>query len=225
MQDPQSAYEDAHVRELAAWRDHDRVFYEKLYMKLKEAGVRMPPLEKAINAVASGTDDPGPDVRARGDLYEHWSVEPWEDSVDTGELIAAIVEKITFTSPPSATVPTVVAIWIMFTWIHGGATHSPMLMTTSPVQDCGKSTLLGIIHFTAWRALQAISISGAVCSGRSKNGCRPSSSTRRILRSCKTKICAPSSTRVGRAGKACSAALAKIMTRGCTRRSLRKRSA
>jgi putative DNA primase/helicase len=55
----------------------------------------------------------------------------------------------------------VVALWIIFTWLHEKiAVHSPLLLVTSPQANSGKSTLLGVISFLARRALQSVSISG-----------------------------------------------------------------
>jgi hypothetical protein len=48
LADPQSAHSDANVKELAASRQLDKVFYEKLLAQLKKKGVRIRELERAV---------------------------------------------------------------------------------------------------------------------------------------------------------------------------------
>jgi hypothetical protein len=99
-------------------------------------------------------------VNADSVLYEHWNVEPWHAPVDTVELLAAIREEIrryVATLGERAIVP---ALWTMFTWVHETATHSPLLLVNSAEPDCGKTTLLGVISYLAWRPLTSVEISG-----------------------------------------------------------------
>jgi hypothetical protein len=51
----------------------------------------------------------------------------------------------------------------MMTWVHDqAATHSPVLIVTSPQRDSGKSTLLGVIGFLTPRSLVCVGLSEAV---------------------------------------------------------------
>jgi hypothetical protein len=45
-------------------------------------------------------------------------------------------------------------------WVHEIATHSPILLVTSPEADSGKTTLLSVVSFLARRALASVSITG-----------------------------------------------------------------
>jgi putative DNA primase/helicase len=54
-----------------------------------------------------------------------------------------------------------VTLWIMLTWAHDAAVHSPILLVTSPEPDSGKSTLLGVVELLARRSLSSVGISPA----------------------------------------------------------------
>jgi putative DNA primase/helicase len=46
----------------------------------------------------------------------------------------------------------------MFAWIHSVAVHSPNLDVTSPVPDCGKTTLLGVLSYLTPRPYKVVEI-------------------------------------------------------------------
>ena len=48
----------------------------------------------------------------------------------------------------------------MGSYVHEVATHSPLLLATSPEADSGKTTLLGVTGFLAPRAMSSVDISG-----------------------------------------------------------------
>jgi hypothetical protein len=57
----------------------------------------------------------------------------------------------------------VVALWILFAWVHEtAAVHSPILMVTSAEANSGKTTLLNLVSFLTPRALLCVEISEAV---------------------------------------------------------------
>src|SRR5262249_7732926 len=95
-------------------------------------------------------------------LYPHWDVEPWPEPVDTGILLRALTEQITAYVATLGNRAIVVALWIMFTWVIDGCTHSPTLLVTSPEADSGKTTMLGVISFLARRAIDTVSLTPAV---------------------------------------------------------------
>lgn len=157
LADPHSAHGDEMVKQLAALKQHDTVAYERLLAELKKAKVRIRPLEREIKdtegtvlTVAEEADD----------LYEHWAGDPWDQPVDTGELLQAVEQQITRYVATLEERAVIVALWVMFTWLHETATHSPMLLATSGEPDCGKSTMLGVIGFMARRALLSVDITG-----------------------------------------------------------------
>jgi putative DNA primase/helicase len=60
LADPHSAHSKLIVEELAAWRQLDRVFYEKLLAELKRKGVRQRPLEIAVKRAKARAAAPPP---------------------------------------------------------------------------------------------------------------------------------------------------------------------
>ena len=93
--------------------------------------------------------------------WAHWNVEPWAESVDSGRLFQALTERIRKHVVVTANQAVVVALWVMFTWVHDkAAVHSPILLVTSPEPNCGKSTLLGVIGYLVSRSLVSVSIKG-----------------------------------------------------------------
>jgi Protein of unknown function (DUF3631) len=135
----------------------DAVLYSRLLTMLKSK-IRTSDLSRRVKAEAEvevATEAP-PDSR----LYEHWDVEPWPEPVTTEPLLKELTGQITryvATLEQRACVP---ALWIMSTYVHDIMTHSPNLLVTSPEPDCGKTTLLGVAGFTAWRSLSSVEISG-----------------------------------------------------------------
>lgn len=95
-------------------------------------------------------------------LLPHWTVEPCPAPVDGDELIAAIIACIQHHVVMRPDAALAVALWIIFAWVHEeAATHSPILMVTSPEAECGKSTLLGLIILLVPRSLASVGISPA----------------------------------------------------------------
>ncbi len=94
-------------------------------------------------------------------LYEYWIVECSSEPVDGEALLRQLMDCLKRYVVMTEDQTLVVALWIIFTWLHGKiAVHSPLLLVTSPQANSGKSTLLGVISFLACRALQSVSISG-----------------------------------------------------------------
>lgn len=89
-------------------------------------------------------------------------IESWPEAVETAALLEELVEQlcrfIVFRHELDATA---VALWTLFAWIHAVATHSPLLAVTSPDEpDCGKSTLLGVLHRLTPRPFNGAELTG-----------------------------------------------------------------
>jgi putative DNA primase/helicase len=92
----------------------------------------------------------------------YWHVEPWPDPVDEAALIDAIQTRLKRHVVMSDEAALAVALWIVFTWVHDAAVHSPILLVSSPEAECGKSTLLGLINFLVPKGLSIVEVSPAV---------------------------------------------------------------
>ena len=95
-------------------------------------------------------------------LFGHWEVEPWPEEVDTDALLLSLKRRVQRHIVLSDEAATVVALWILFAWVHDtAAVHSPILLVTSPEANSGKTTLLSLIGFLVPRALFCVEISEA----------------------------------------------------------------
>jgi Protein of unknown function (DUF3631)/CHC2 zinc finger len=94
-------------------------------------------------------------------LFGHWMVEPWPESVDTDALLLSLKRRVHRHVVFSNEAAIVVALWILFAWVHDIAVHSPKLLVTSVERDSGKTTLLNLIAFLVPRALLCVEISEA----------------------------------------------------------------
>jgi hypothetical protein len=95
-------------------------------------------------------------------LFGHWVVEPWPDPVDGDALIRDIIRKIRRHVVCSLDDALVIALWIVFSWVHeDAAVHSPLLLITSAEPESGKTTTLSIVSYLAPRAIASVEISKA----------------------------------------------------------------
>jgi putative DNA primase/helicase len=160
LDDPHSAHAPTMLKELAALKQSNVVRYEEFLAALKKKKVRVGVLDREIKGVIKTAADQSAPEKADELLLPHWIIEPWGEPVNTGDLLHAITQQISryvATLENRALVP---ALWTMGSYVHEAATHSPLLLVTSPEADSGKSTLLGVIGFLAKRALLSVSISG-----------------------------------------------------------------
>lgn len=79
--------------------------------------------------------------------------EPWPDVVDGVELLEGIRQKIArylaFPQPPPLDV---IPLWVLHTYAADVTDYTPYLLVTSPVRECGKSTLLELLLWLAFAA-------------------------------------------------------------------------
>jgi hypothetical protein len=124
----------------------------------KQLGIGVTPLDQAV---AQRRGELAAEIKETP-LLPHWNAEPWAEPVDGDALILEIVRRIQcHVVIPFEGVLTI-ALWIILTWVHEvAATHSPILMVTSPEAECGKSTLLGLVGLLARRCLPSVGVSPA----------------------------------------------------------------
>jgi putative DNA primase/helicase len=94
-------------------------------------------------------------------LEPFWTVEPWPEKVDTAALLDSLTQVIGRYVATLGDREIVPALWVMFTWVHEAATHSPILLVTSAAADSGKTTLAGLLTLLVRRGLGTVEISGA----------------------------------------------------------------
>jgi putative DNA primase/helicase len=92
----------------------------------------------------------------------HWQVEPLPDPVNGVALIHDIQARLKRHVVMSDEAALAVALWIVFTWVHEAAVHSPILLVSSPEAECGKSTLLGLVSFVVPKGLTSVEVTPAV---------------------------------------------------------------
>jgi hypothetical protein len=89
------------------------------------------------------------------------TVEPWDESIDGAQLLdelrALICGHVVLPSHGAE----VVALWIAHTYLIDVADYTPYLLVTSPVRECGKSTLEDLLVHLAHRAQHTGGITAA----------------------------------------------------------------
>src|SRR5262249_23970747 len=122
----------------------------------KQLGIRPGTLDgliKALRDEAAAKELPCP----------WWEVEPWQDAVETAVLLVDLQHQIRKYVVLTENQVLVAALWAMMAWVHSrAATHSPVLMATSPQPNSGKSTLLGVLGFLTPRSLVCVGLNEAV---------------------------------------------------------------
>ena len=95
-------------------------------------------------------------------LFPHWVVEPWPEPVDTSALLSEVEEQINRYVATLGDRALVAALWVVWSWTHETATHSPLLVATSAEPDSGKTTLAGVVHFLTPWSLRSVNQTPAV---------------------------------------------------------------
>jgi hypothetical protein len=99
--------------------------------------------------------------REKAPLYGHWIVEPWPETVEGDSLLRDLIRRIrrhVFCSHEDALA---IALWVMLSWVHDVATHSPLLVITSAEPMSGKTTMLGVVSFLVPRSIRSVEITEA----------------------------------------------------------------
>jgi Protein of unknown function (DUF3631)/CHC2 zinc finger len=124
------------------------------YRKREEVAKALEVPKAAIDAELQARRDAVP-------LHGHWKVVPWEEPVDGDSLLRDIYRRVRRHVSCTNDDALAIALWVMFSWVHEVAIHSPILLITSAEGESGKSTTLGLLGFLAPRALVSVEISKA----------------------------------------------------------------
>lgn len=78
--------------------------------------------------------------------------EPWHTPVDGSALLDSLCTLLRryLVLPPTAA--EALALWIVHTYVIDASDYTPYILITSPVRECGKSTLLELLSHLAYRA-------------------------------------------------------------------------
>jgi putative DNA primase/helicase len=147
-----SADDAALIAELAALPPLD--YAKRRKAAAEKLGIRVTELDEAVKAAR--------DSSPAESLYPHWDVEPVDEPVDPERLITDLTTRICshIAMAPEAALVTV--LWVILTWVHKQAViHSPILLVTSPEPNSGKSTLMGVLDYLAYRALSTVGVTAA----------------------------------------------------------------
>jgi hypothetical protein len=81
--------------------------------------------------------------------------------VTTASLLDSLCQLLSdyIVIPPAAI--DAIALWVCHTYVTGVTDFTPYLLVTSPVRECGKSTLLELLQHLAHRALKTDGITAA----------------------------------------------------------------
>jgi hypothetical protein len=88
-------------------------------------------------------------------------IEPWDQPVETHALLLDLMAHLRRYVVVQDVVAIAITLWLLFSWVHEVAVHSPLLIASSAEPDSGKSTLLGVLSFLVPRAYFAVELTGA----------------------------------------------------------------
>lgn len=78
--------------------------------------------------------------------------EPWADPVELGDLLDDLVQHLEKYVALPEHAPEALALWVCHTYVTDVTDYTPYVLVTSPVRECGKSTLLEVLYHLACRA-------------------------------------------------------------------------
>ena len=100
------------------------------------------------------------DVHIGADKREAGAIEPWARPGRRWELLAELTAQVQHFIVMNDDGALTIALWIMFSWVHESAVHSPILVITSAEKDSGKSTLLGVLGYLTPRPYSTVEVTG-----------------------------------------------------------------
>ena len=128
----------------------------QLIAMLKEKGIQSP--ASIADAVLARAPEAKAGNASGATLREP---KPWPEAVSGAELLDAVLATIRrhIVLPEHADVA--VALWVAHTYVYEVFRYTPRLAVTSPVKQCGKTTLLKLVEFLTPRPLSASTITAA----------------------------------------------------------------
>lgn len=133
---------------LGEFAEEDREELDALLKRLA-ASVAAEQAKPRTGGRGSDTTEPAP------------ALDPWEDPVDGAALLDALVALLPHYVVLPEHAAEAIALWLVHTYMLEAADYSPYLLITSPVRECGKTTLLEILEHLAYRAKRTGGITAA----------------------------------------------------------------
>ena len=87
-------------------------------------------------------------------------VEPWPDPVDTKVLLTELMTQLKRYIVVYDDGAVIIALWVMFAWVHDIAVHSPLVVFNSAEGDSGKTTACDVLKFLTPRAHAGAELTG-----------------------------------------------------------------
>lgn len=122
----------------------------------KRLGITVATLDKAVEKFR-----PQPNSNNEGNLDIFPSIEPWPDAVTAEELLQEISQLLKRFAILPEHADTILALWVIFTWLIDYVGVSPILAITSPEKRCGKTTVISILGNLVCKPILASNISAA----------------------------------------------------------------
>jgi putative DNA primase/helicase len=111
-------------------------------IKNEARGVPLAEVDKRIKArLNGGGEDGNGGDGLPGRAVEYAEIEPWEDAVDGAKLLSETAQGIGAYVIMSANQLVAAALWAVFAHTHDLRDYAPLLVITSPMRRCGKTTL------------------------------------------------------------------------------------
>lgn len=89
------------------------------------------------------------------------ALEPSPDAINGAELLTELADFIAWFVVLPTGAAEAIALWIVHTYLVDVSDFTPYLLVTSPVRECGKSTLLDLLVHLAWNARKTDGITPA----------------------------------------------------------------
>ncbi len=119
-----------------------------------------PLLAQLAAVVAAERARPIPKEQA-GTAKPFHDLEPWPDEINGAALLDTLVILLrSYVVLPPASAPAL-ALWLAHTYVTDVTDYTPYVLVTSPVRECGKSTLLELLYWLVFRGMKSDGITAA----------------------------------------------------------------
>jgi hypothetical protein len=133
--DPAAPFEPTAIDFLAELRERNPANYERARARLRKAHVRVAELDKHVERRC-------PEPEGAGGRLEFAEIEPWPEPVDGAELLNAMTVHLEHFAIMPEYGASATALFALHCHTLDAAIHTPRLLITSPVHECGKGQVI-----------------------------------------------------------------------------------